>query len=306
MRDRGSQRLAILVACHDDGETIAQTIDSLRAEPDAEMVVVDDGSTDAKTLRALDGLEQSGIRVLRQENAGPSAAWMAGLGATSALYVMPFSSDDLLVPGSTGRLAAALDANPGAAAAWGDFETFGAAAAYIATAPALCPWLLTYVNVYPGIALFRREALLAVGGWQLTTGIEDWDLWMRLAEGGFSGVHVPGASFRYRRDAGGRFRGRVGGFDPFYDELQRRHAQLFEARAANREASPAPRALKLLFPVIERLPFASRLLKVQLCDAFSLLFWRAGTRQTARVVAQGLLFRIRLVSRRGSGARARG
>ena len=49
MPDTGA-RVAVLVACHDDGATIRETIDSLRAEPDTELVVVDDGSTDGPTL----------------------------------------------------------------------------------------------------------------------------------------------------------------------------------------------------------------------------------------------------------------
>jgi glycosyltransferase involved in cell wall biosynthesis len=299
-------RVAILVACHDDGATIRETVDSLRAEPDTELVMVDDGSTDPATLKTLTALEDEGIRVLHQENQGPSAAWMHGLGATTASYVMPFSADDLLVPGATGRFADALDANPEAAAAWGDLKSFGAASALVPSAPILDPWYVTYVNSLPGIAMFRRNLLLEAGGWQLRTGIEDWDLWMRLAARGFPGVHVPGASFLYRRDAGGRFRGRVRKFDPFYEELRVRNQALFEARSENRRRSLAPSALKLLFPLVDRLPFASRLVKVQLCDALSLFFWRAGVRRTFPVLAQGLLFRARLLRPTEPEARARG
>jgi glycosyltransferase involved in cell wall biosynthesis len=287
-------RVAVLVACHDDGATIRETMDSLRAEPEIELFVVDDGSTDSATRETLAALEREGTRVLHQENAGPSAAWMHGLAATRAPYVMPFSSDDLLVRGATARLAEALDAHPAAAAAWGDLHSFGAASALIPSTPALCPWFLTYVNSLPGIAMFRRELLREAGGWQLRTGIEDWDLWMRLAAGGFAGVYVPGASVLYRRDAGGRFRSRVKRFEPFYDELRKRNRTLFDARPENRRSSPAPSMLKILFPLIERLPL-SRLLKVQLCDASSLLFWRAGPRKTARILIQGVLFRLRLL-----------
>jgi glycosyltransferase involved in cell wall biosynthesis len=288
------QRVAILVACHNDATTIRQTIDSLLGEPETELVVVDDGSTDETTREALAGLESRGVRVLYQANAGPSAAWMRALSITTAPYVMPFSSDDLLVPGATARLADALDANPKAAAAWGDLRSFGAASATVPSAPALCPWYVTYVNSVPGIAMFRRSLLLEAGGWQLRTGIEDWDLWMRLAMRRSPGVYVPGAFFRYRRDAGGRFQGRVKKFDPFYDELRERNRALFEARSENRRSSPAPTSLKLLFPVVDRLPFISRLRKVQLCDALSLLFWRAGVRRTVPILTQGLLFRGRV------------
>lgn len=303
MTDR--PRVAVLIACHNDGETIVETINSLANEPGTEIVVVDDGSTDAGTLEVLAALERGRLRVLRQENSGPSSAWRAGFTATSSPYVMPFSSDDLLVPDAIRLLAEALDRNPRAGAAWGDLESFGAASAYVPSAPVLCPWLVTYVNALPGIALFRRESLASVGGWRLTTGIEDWDLWMRLAAGGFPGVHVPVTTFRYRRDAGGRFQRRVQRFEPFYEELRSRNPELFDQRHRNRRVSVAPLSLKVLLPIVDRLPFVSRLKKVQLCDLLSLLLWRAGVSTTVRIVAQGVLFRVRRVTVRQTGATAR-
>jgi glycosyltransferase involved in cell wall biosynthesis len=293
-------RLAILVACYDDGLTIQETIDSLRGEANTELVVVDDGSTDPTTLRVLFELEEDGVQVLHQENAGPASAWMTGLAATSAPYVLPFSSDDILVSGATGALADALDGNPHAAAAWGDLQSFGAASSYVPSTPALCPWHVTYLSPAPGIAAFRRELLLEAGGWQLQRGIEDWDLWMRIAACGFPCVHVPRLTFYYRRDSGGRFRGRVQNFEGFYDQLRKRNDQLFSRRRETRRTSPAPRFLKLLLPLVDRLPFASRLVKVQLCDALTLLFWSAGMRRTARILAHGVLFRVRLRTRGSS------
>jgi glycosyltransferase involved in cell wall biosynthesis len=289
-----SPRVAILVACHNDGTTLPETIDSLRGEERTELVVVDDGSTDPATLAVLESIAQSGVRVLHQENAGPASAWMAGLRETSARYALPFSSDDVLVPGATALLADALDAQPEAAVAWGDMQSFGAANAYIPSAPALCPWHVTYVNSRPAIAAFRREQLLETGGWQLRRGIEDWDLWMRLAARGLGGVYVPRLTFYYRRDAGGRFRGRVRIFDGFYEQLRERNAELFANRPETRRVSPAPAALKILLPLVDRLPFVSRLVKVQLSEALTLVFWSGGPRRTARIVLQGILFRVRL------------
>lgn len=287
-------RVAILVACHDDASTIRETIDSLREEAGTELVLVDDGSTDPGTLELLGELEADGIRVLHQENAGPATAWMKGLSATTAPYVMPFSSDDILVRGAASLLADALDENPEVAAAWGDLQSFGAASARVPSVPALCPWHVTFMSPAPGIALFRRELLLQAGGWQLRRGIEDWDLWMRLAAAGFSSVDVHRVVFHYRRDAGGRFRGRVGNFEAFYEQLRSRNAALFARRPENRRTSPAPATVKLLVPLIDRLPFVSRLLKVQLTELVTLLFWAAGIRQTSRIVLHGILFRARL------------
>jgi glycosyltransferase involved in cell wall biosynthesis len=298
MSSRPPSQIAILIACHDDGTTLPETIDSLLGEVGAELVAIDDGSTDRVTLEVLETIERSGVRVLRQENSGPASAWMRGLEATSAPYLMPFSSDDILVPGAAGLLADALDANPDADVAWGDMQSFGSAAAYIPSAPSLCPWHVTYVNSRPGIAAFRREALLEAGGWQLRRGIEDWDLWMRLAARGFSGVHVPRPIFYYRRDAEGRFRGRVSVFEGFYEQLRERNAELFARRPATKVSSPAPNVLKVLLPLVDRLPFISRLVKVQLSEALTLLFWSAGPRRTIRILLQGILFRARLLRHR--------
>jgi glycosyltransferase involved in cell wall biosynthesis len=291
-------RVALLVACYDDGATIRETIESLRAEPETELVVVDDGSTERATHEALAALKRDGVRVLHQENQGPSAAWMHGLRSTTARYAMPFSSDDVLLSGAVKDLADALDADPQSGFAWGDMETFGLTAAYRPSVPELCPWLVTYTNCIPAYALFRRTTLLEVGGWRRTDAPEDWDLWMRLAALNIRGIYVAQPIFRCRRDGGGRFRRRGSHFEPFYAELQDHNPQLFQNRAANRATSPAPSVLKVLIPVVERLPFVPRLKKIQLSETLTLLFWSAGVSRTAKIVVQGAAFRMRLLSRR--------
>jgi glycosyltransferase involved in cell wall biosynthesis len=298
MSEREEARVAILVACHNDGATIHETIDSLRGEARTELVIVDDGSTDPATLDALAAIERDAIKVLRQENAGPSAAWMIGLHATAAPYVMPFSSDDILIPGATALLADALDSQPEAAVAWGDMNTFGLARAYRPSVPVLCPWLVTFANCMPGYALFRRGDLVDSGGWRPMSASEDWDLWMRMAAQGRIGTHVPQPIFLYRRGAGGRFRRRGNRYEPFYEELRSLNTDLFAARAKNRQLSPAPSILKVLLPIVDRLPALPRLKKMQICEALTLLFWSGGTRRTTQILLQGILFRVRLRSRR--------
>jgi glycosyltransferase involved in cell wall biosynthesis len=287
--------VAVLVACHNDAATLRETLASLRMEAGIELVVVDDGSTDPATHQELARAEKEGIRVLRKANAGPASAWMAGVHATTAPYVMPFSSDDVLLPGATHLLANALDSHPEASFAWGDVETFGLASGYRPSVPTLCPWLVTYANCIPAYSLFRRTVLLEVGGWEYVNAQEDWDLWMRLAAYGACGIHVPRSIYLYRRVSGGRFRGLGRGHKHFYGELRSRNAGLFKARPANRVVSPAPLPVKLLLPFIDAFPGLPRLTKTQLSEAVTLLFWSAGLRRTGQIMTQGLLFRARLL-----------
>lgn len=288
------QRVAIILTCYNDGATLGETIASIRQEPsDVELVLVDDGSTDAETVAYLAHLEYEGVTVIRQPNQGQAAAAMTGVSASSAPYVMRFDSDDLLEPGAVTALADALETAPGAGVAWGDVQTFGLTDFRIVSPPELDPWLLTYTNCLTGSGnLLRRTALAESGGWQLREGFEDWDLWLSLAELGYSGIHVPRVVFHYRRDRGGRLAGWLPDAARHYDELRRRHEKLFASRVANRRRSAAPLALKVLVPAIEAVPWVSRLVKIHLCELFTRLFWAGGFMVTVRMARKALFLRF--------------
>jgi glycosyltransferase involved in cell wall biosynthesis len=247
-------RVAVVVPCFNDGETLPEALASLREQEAHELVVVDDGSDQAETLRVLAALEHDGVRVVHRENGGLSAARMTGVGATAAPYVLPLDADDALAPGALTKLADALDASPAAALAWGDVEIWGELKARIAVARSLDPWLLTYLNDVPVASLVRRSSLLEVGGWGMGSGYEDWDLWLALAERGFSGVHVPVSTFRYRRRSGRMLDDCTPRHDELYARLRERHAALFAARRENRSRSSAPLRAKLIFPLLDALP----------------------------------------------------
>jgi glycosyltransferase involved in cell wall biosynthesis len=288
-------RVAVLVPCFNEGEVLREAAASVLEDGSAdERVVVDDGSTSELTHAVLRDLEQQGFRVIRQENRGPSAALMAGVAATSARFVFRLDSDDLLEPGAIEALADALDANPDAAAAWGDLQTFGLTAFRVPSNPVLDPWHVTYANLLPSCSMYRRTTLLDVGGWQFRGGIDDWDLWMSLAENGYSGVYVPRVAYRYRREHEGLFADTVSRYEADYEELrQQRHRRLFGARALNRRRSPAPWIVKAVLPLVDRLPLVPRLQKVWLSQLVTHLFWTGGARVTFRFVRQGIAIRVR-------------
>jgi glycosyltransferase involved in cell wall biosynthesis len=294
-REARAARVAIVVTCFDDGATLGETIASIRdGAARAELVIVNDGSTDARTLAVLAELERLGVRVVHQPNQGQARAAMAGVEATSAPYVMRFDADDLLQPDAVEALADELDAAPQAAAAWGDVETTGLTSFRIPGIPALDPWLVTYTNCITGSGtLVRRSALTSVGGWQLREGFEDWDLWMSLADAGFTGVCVPRVVFRYRRDHGGQLTGWLDETDRHYRELRRRHERLFAKRPQSRRESTAPLILKGLVPLTEIVPRMSRLTRINLCELYTRLFWGGGLRATAPMVRQAAALRLR-------------
>jgi glycosyltransferase involved in cell wall biosynthesis len=248
--------IAVVIPCHDDGATLEETVESVLAQDvPAEIIVVDDGSTDPGTEAALERVAARGALVLRQANQGPGPARMAGVRATGAEYVLPLDADDRLVPGALRLLRAELERNRRAVAAWGSARHFGSLDFVQLSLQSLDPWQLTYQNHLPLSALYRRAAVLRAGGWQLEGGYEDWDLWMAMAERGFRGVYAPGMQFRYRISADGRmWSDAMSKHERLHARVRERHTGLYADRRANRRRSSARPREKLLFPLIDTMP----------------------------------------------------
>jgi glycosyltransferase involved in cell wall biosynthesis len=245
-------RIAVIIPSHDDGHLAEEAVASIRESEPVEIVVVDDATSDPGSLERLEALAATGVQVIRREQSGgPPAARMTGLAGTSAPFVFPLDSDDLLEPGVLGELADRLEANPSAAFVWGDYTLFGTYEGRYRSPSHFLPWTVTYVNPYPVASLFRRTALEQVGGWQGPYGYEDWDVWLGFAERGMTGI--PAGRVIYRRRLHGDHRVLSGArrrHGELYAELQRRHPELFARRPELREQErPAPWK-RLVYPVL--------------------------------------------------------
>ncbi|MFL5844527.1 MAG: glycosyltransferase family 2 protein [Solirubrobacteraceae bacterium] len=248
-------RVAVIVPCFNDGDLVTEAVASARACPEPiELVVIDDGSTDAGTLAVLEGLEQDGVRVVHQANTGLPGARMRGLAVTTAPYVFPLDADDLLVAETLPTMADRLDADPGVAVCFGDYAEFGGPEDLVRAVPAtLDPFRIAYANEYPVSALFRRTALEAAGGWKaIKWGYEDWDLWMGLAESGARGVHAGEGLITYRRRLHGErmLTTAKRNHRALYRTLKESHPALFAGIDAHRAASPMSPARKRLYPLV--------------------------------------------------------
>jgi glycosyltransferase involved in cell wall biosynthesis len=249
-----TERVAVVVPCFNDGATVEDTVRSATSQNEpVELVVVDDGSTDAATLAALSRMATDGVPILRQENGGLAAARMAGIAATTAPYVLPLDADDLLEPGALRTLADTLDANPEAMLAWGWYTRFGDETTVQPTVPYLDAWHITYQNELPSTALMRRSALEQTPGYRRMAGYEDWDLWMSFAERGLHGIGTDVLVYRYRREGTRMAHTALSRHTELVERLRTHHPELFAARAANWRRSRAPLMLRLALPLLHRL-----------------------------------------------------
>ena len=243
----------MIVPCYNDGGVVGEAVSSAQGTDDVELVVIDDGSTDIHTRQVLSDLSLNGVRVVRQDNAGLSAARMAGVRATSAPYIYNLDADDLAATDVLREMADRLDADPAAAVCYGDYREFGDSELIRLVPSTIDPYRLAYTNEYPVTALFRRSALEEAGGWRhLGAGYEDWGLWMTLAERGCRGIHAgPRVLTFHKRLHGARMLGEAkADHRVLYQALRQEHPGLFGELTNHRRASDLSPLRKLLYPVV--------------------------------------------------------
>ena len=96
----GSVEVSVVVPVYNVADYLAQCLDSILAQdfPSFEVIVVDDGSTDAcPTILSTYGGDPR-VRIVRQDNAGLSSARNTGLGYVAGRYVCFIDSDDMIQP----------------------------------------------------------------------------------------------------------------------------------------------------------------------------------------------------------------
>lgn len=192
-------KVSIVIPCFNHGEFLPEAVASVERSG-AEIIVVDDGSTDERTSNEMNALAARGIHVIRQENKGLSAARNAGIRASAGQYIFPLDVDDRALPPAIETATAILDANPKTGVVYGDTQLFGASAdRWVAKSFDLRRLLQN--NYIACSALFRRSVWEQNGGYdeRMKQGFEDWEFWLSACEHGWKFAYMPEPLFEYRR-----------------------------------------------------------------------------------------------------------
>ena len=107
-----AEPLSVIIPTYNRARYIAEAVTSVleQGELDAELVVVDDGSTD-DTRQVLESFG-SRVRYVSQVNSGPAAARNTGVNLATGEMIGFLDSDDLVVPGSLDRRIEILSSDP--------------------------------------------------------------------------------------------------------------------------------------------------------------------------------------------------
>jgi glycosyltransferase involved in cell wall biosynthesis len=192
-------------------EYLAAAIESVLAQTveHFELLVVDDGSTDGSAAIALSYAERdSRVHYRRQENAGQGAARNAGIGAARGGAVAFLDQDDLWLPDKLAKQLPLLDDTN---VVYSDTYILrdGRSSREERFSDHLEGWpvpatleSLIVGNTIPVLtAVLPRRLLLAHGCFTIDPalkGVDDYDLWLRLAAAGVTFRYVPEPLAVYR------------------------------------------------------------------------------------------------------------
>jgi len=179
---------SIIITTHNRPNLLRRAVESaFKAGQNVEVVVVDDASID-ETSTICGSL--SGIKYVRTDHRQRVAgARNVGLLASTGEYLTFLDDDDLRVPESIDRQVEILEAKPEAGMIYGQAICADQQHQITRIYPQDLPqgdvfWNLLDQNFIPcGSAVFRRSCLERVGLLDdALYGIDDWDLWIRIAE----------------------------------------------------------------------------------------------------------------------------
>jgi glycosyltransferase involved in cell wall biosynthesis len=236
--------VSVVIPCFNTAAYVREAVDSALAQthPRVEVLVLDDGSTDA----SWEAIRSFGERIVavRQENRGLAATRNRGVSLARGDFLLFLDSDDRIDPGTVAALAAAATRAENALAACPWSYLFLEGGEWVRRAPDV-PFPLTRPDPLaawlegewiPGCSLLWPRALFErLGGYdEGLTADEDGDLMFRAFTSGARLVYAEGGESLYRRHGSSavsishdvfsehRFRSRVRVLEKLEEELRRR------------------------------------------------------------------------------------
>jgi glycosyltransferase involved in cell wall biosynthesis len=185
--------ISVVIPAYNAAHFLPRCLSSVFAQTlqPAEVIVVDDGSTDNTAEIA----RQLGARVVSRPNGGLSAARNTGVCSASSEWVALLDADDLWSPGKLRAQSERVQSDT--VLVYTGIRIFGddgVRQICPAADPAEARRVLRYRNpITPSSVMAKRDALARDGGFREDIrACEDWDMWVRLQHlGAFAAVPEP-------------------------------------------------------------------------------------------------------------------
>ncbi|MEO1064398.1 MAG: glycosyltransferase [Actinomycetota bacterium] len=212
---RSEPLVSVLALAYDHERFVEESLDAVAAQTfrDFELVIVDDCSTDSTGDRIRSWLDRTGFDatfIANERNLGVSAARNVALERARGTFVCTAAGDDVYEPDRLEhQVAYFTSVGEEVAAIFGDMRVIdedgtpmpAEAQRWSGTAQPSGRIFdeLLRGNFLPSPAtMLRRSAVEEVGGWDAELIVDDWDLFLRLADR-YELHHLPGVVANYRQ-----------------------------------------------------------------------------------------------------------
>lgn len=195
-------KLSIVIPYYNMGEYIDETIQSINKSSykEKEIIIVNDGSKDKNSIHALDKYRNvSNIKIIDIENAGLANARNVGAKISSGEFLAFLDADDLVESNFYSKAIDILNRFSNVSYVYSWVKYFEGSNGMWTTFDIQLPYLLCH-NMLNANTLIRRKDFLKYGQNrpEMEYGMEDYDMWISLAENYCFGVCIPEFLSLYR------------------------------------------------------------------------------------------------------------
>lgn len=241
--------ISVVMPVYNGRRHLRQALDGVRGQTlrPRELVVVDDGSSDGSAEVVAEFVEEIDaefarrgdtpwpVRVVRQDNAGQSAARNRGIRESQGEFVAFLDQDDRWYPEHLVTLAAQATSGIDVGWVYADFDEIDGEGRVVTRnflrqfgvpnpKPTLASCVVRDLMVLPSASLIRRAALEDLGGFdERLLGYEDDDLFVRVFRAGWRHAFVERSTLSFR------IHGVSSSADQRFAESRRRYAEKLAA-----------------------------------------------------------------------------
>lgn len=196
--------LSVVIPVHNGAQWLGETLDSIYAqsEPNFEIVLVDDASTD-HLQQVLDQHPDNRLQLVRlSSNVGVSSARNLGVRLARGRYIAFCDADDLCQPQRFELQLNFLEKNPDIGLCGSAFTCFDTEDRETVSHPMsheTIRKMLMQANCFGLSTVMARACVLKSNPFDSELAVaEDYDLWTRLVSSGVHVANLPGSLVRYR------------------------------------------------------------------------------------------------------------
>ena len=196
-------KVSIIIPCYNQGIYLYEALDDFESDnKEYEIIIVNDGSTEMRTLNGLEDLKKKGFRIISQQNAGLAAARNTGITASQGKYIMLLDADNIVESTFIKKATTIFDNQLDISVIYSDAVYFGAKTGEWKVGNFNLQKLMIE-NYIDACAMVRKSVFFELGGYDeamkdIKSGWEDWEMWLRIAFSGKKFFYIPETGFRYR------------------------------------------------------------------------------------------------------------